>query len=41
MLQISPKERAENNAEYAYRVIRDNLVTMRIQPGLAVPSAPM
>ena len=36
MLQIIPRDKAETSAEYAYRAIRHNLVTMRIQPGSLV-----
>ena len=33
MLQIEPKQPGETNADYAYRILRESIVTMRLQPG--------
>lgn len=32
-LKISPKGDDENNSEYAYRVLRENIMTLRLLPG--------
>ena len=32
-LRISERRKKENNREYAYRVLRDNIMTMQLLPG--------
>ncbi|MBR2294703.1 MAG: GntR family transcriptional regulator [Clostridiales bacterium] len=35
-MQITPKERAESNRDYALRIIRENIVNMEIKPGTMI-----
>ncbi len=36
MVTISPKLPGENNKEYAYRIIKDSIMTLKLEPGQAI-----
>ena len=35
-IKISDKKEQENNREYVYRVLRDNIMTLNLLPGTTV-----
>lgn len=35
-IKISDKRESENNREYVYRVLRDNIMTLKLLPGTTI-----